>query len=233
MEDALKARLIGATVLVGLAVLLIPELLSGRKPAEQATAQAGASRGARTFTIELGTTPGTSVVTEDVSKREPAPALPPQQAPRQASATAAEAAVETAVAASSVQSTGGPTEPGPQPAPAARAVAPEPQPAEVVRPAADSAPLELAPSESVQAQIVPARGGWAVQVGAFSSAEAAIKLVGQLQSADFAAYVAPVSRSGKTLHRVRVGPVTARAGAEALVPALKARGLPATVVAND
>ena len=72
-----------------------------------------------------------------------------------------------------------------------------------------------------------------MQVGAFASAEAANKLVGQLQSADFAAYVAPVSRSGKTLYRVRVGPVTARAGAEALVPALKARGLPATVVAND
>ena len=81
--------------------------------------------------------------------------------------------------------------------------------------------------------MIPARGGWAVQVGAFGSAEAANKLVRQLQSADFAAYVAPVSRSGKTLHRVRVGPVTERAGAEALVPALKARGLPATVVAND
>jgi rare lipoprotein A len=72
-----------------------------------------------------------------------------------------------------------------------------------------------------------------VQVGAFGSAEAANKLVGQLQAADFAAYVAPVSRSGKTLYRVRVGPVSARAGADALVPALKARGLPATVVAND
>ena len=228
MEDALKARLIGATVLVGLAVLLIPELLSGRKPAEQATEQAGASRGTRTFTLELGATPGTSVVTEDASRPAPAPAPPPQPAPRQASGKAAEAAVEAAVAASNIQSNGESAEPSPQPASAARAVAPEPQPAAVVRPAADSAP-----AESVPAQIVPPRGGWAVQVGAFASAEAANKLVGQLQSADFAAYVAPVSRSGKTLHRVRVGPVTARAGAEALVPALKARGLPATVVAND
>ena len=224
MEDALKARLIGATVLVGLAVLLIPELLSGRKPAEQATAQAGASRGTRTFTIELGATPGTSVVTEDASKPAPAPALPSQPVPRQASGPE----VEAAVAPANIQSAGESTEPSPQPASAARVVAPEPPPEGVVRPAAEAVPAESAP-----AQVVPARGGWAVQVGAFGSAEAANKLVAKLQSADFAAYVAPVSRSGKTLHRVRVGPVTARAGAEALVPALKARGLPATVVAND
>ena len=224
MEDTLKARLIGATVLVGLAVLLIPELLSGRKPAEQATAQAGASRGTRTFTIELGATPGTSVVTDDASKPAPAPAPPSQPVPRQASGPE----VEAAVAATNIQSAGESTEPSPQPASAPRVVAPEPPPEGVVRPAAEPAPADSAP-----AQVVPARGGWAVQVGAFGSAEAANKLVGQLQSADFAAYVAPVSRSGKTLHRVRVGPVTARAGAVALVPALKARGLPATVVAND
>ena len=36
MEDQLKARLIGASVLVLLAVLLIPELLSARKPAADA-----------------------------------------------------------------------------------------------------------------------------------------------------------------------------------------------------
>jgi len=229
MEDTLKARLIGATVLVGLAVLLIPELLSGRKPAEQATAQAGASRGTRTFTIELGATPGTSVVTEDASKPAPAPAPPSQPVPRQASGPE----VEAAVAATNIQSAGESTEPSPQPASAARVVAPEPPPEGVAGPVSESVPPEPAPAESAPAQIVPARGGWAVQVGAFGSAEAANKLVGQLQSADFAAYVAPVSRSGTTLHRVRVGPVTARAGAEALVPALKARGLPATVVAND
>ena len=90
-----------------------------------------------------------------------------------------------------------------------------------------------APPESPQAPVVPARGGWAVQVGAFGSAEAARKLVGQLQAASYTAYVSPVSRGGKTLHRVRIGPSAERAGSEALVAGLKARGLPATVVAND
>ena len=211
MEDALKARLIGATVLVALAVLLIPELLSGRKPAEPVVAQAGAGRGTRTFTIELDGASGSPVATQVA--RSPAPTTTPAPLPTpgsEAAQVAGEASAPVAV-------------PQPKPAAAPPAAVPEPRPEVVARPAPEPAPV----------QVIPARGGWAVQVGAFGSADAANKLVRQLQSADFAAYVAPVSRSGKTLHRVRVGPVTERAGAEALVPALKARGLPATVVAND
>jgi len=223
MEDALKARLIGATVLVVLAVLLIPELLSGRKPSEPVARQAeAAGRGTRTFTIELGGASDGSVVTQGAPKSVPttappaAPSPPPRSEATQVAGEARAAVAGTPTAASSDGKVA-----GPQPAPAAPI--PKPRPEAVATPAPESAP----------AQVIPARGGWAVQVGAFGSAEAANKLVRQLQSADFAAYVAPVSRSGKTLHRVRIGPVSARAGAEALVPALKARGLPATVVAND
>jgi len=222
MDHALKARLIGAAVLVALAVLLIPELLSGRKTAVPVTAQADAARGTRTFTIELAGVPGNSRVGQDKSSPTPAAMPVPTSEPAVApSAAAAGPAVTGPATAGS--SEGKMTEPQTQPASAAPVTEPEPRPEAVARSAPESAP----------APVVPARGGWAVQVGAFGSAEAANKLVKQLQSADFAAYVAPVSRSGKTLHRVRVGPVTERAGADALVPALKARGLPATVVAND
>ncbi len=54
MDQTLQARLIGATVLVALAVLLIPELLSGRKTVEPAADAGAAAPGSRTFTIELG-----------------------------------------------------------------------------------------------------------------------------------------------------------------------------------
>jgi cell division septation protein DedD len=72
-----------------------------------------------------------------------------------------------------------------------------------------------------------------VQVGAFGSPASADKLVRQLQEAGYQVFVSPVSRGGKTLHRVRVGPETERSEAESLVAGLKVRGLPATVVAND
>jgi DedD protein len=218
MDHALKARLIGAAVLVALAVLFIPELLSGRKPAVPVTAQADSARGMRTFTIELAGSPGNSRASQGESS--PAPAAMPLPKSEPAVAPSA-AVVGPAVTGPATAGSSEAKVTGPQAQPAAAASSTESQRDAAVTP------------EPEPAQVIPARGGWAVQVGAFGSAEAAKKLVRQLQSADFAAYVAPVSRSGKTLHRVRVGPVTERAGAEALVPALKARGLPATVVAND
>jgi cell division septation protein DedD len=227
MEDALKARLIGATVLVALAVLLVPELLSGRKPAEAVTSQAEPGRGTRTFTIELGGAAGGPVVTQ--APRSPAPATAPLPSPESGAAP--------------VDGEANPTVAGPAPVGSNEQEVSEPQASPASTPPASTPPVAAPESrreavassapEPASTPVIPARGGWAVQVGAFGSADAANKLVRQLQSADFAAYVAPVSRSGKTLHRVRVGPVTERAGAEALVPALKARGLPATVVAND
>jgi len=79
----------------------------------------------------------------------------------------------------------------------------------------------------------PSRGTWSVQVGAFGSAESARKLVEQLEADGFAAYVSPIARNGTSLHRVRVGPESARAAADALAGRLKARGLPVSLVAND
>ncbi len=72
-----------------------------------------------------------------------------------------------------------------------------------------------------------------MQVGAFGSADTADKLVAKLRSTGYKAYVSPISRSGKALYRVRVGPVPERTAAVSMVDGLKAKGLPATVVAND
>lgn len=113
-----------------------------------------------------------------------------------------------------------PAQPEPEAAPAAK---PEPPPA----PVAATEPAPKAPASSVT------RGAWAVQVGAFGSADSARKLVKELGAAGYQAYEAPTSRSGRTLHRVRVGPEADRADADQLAARLKARGLPATVVAND
>ncbi|MEO7012844.1 MAG: SPOR domain-containing protein [Dokdonella sp.] len=59
-------------------------------------------------------------------------------------------------------------------------------------------------------------GGWAVQLGAFTTAEDANKLVGRLRTAGFAGFVDKFSAEEKTLWRVRVGPEVDRPNAEKL-----------------
>ena len=117
------------------------------------------------------------------------------------------------------------------PEPAPEPVAPrEPLPA--VAKAPPATPVQP-PAETAPAPAPVTRGGWAVQVGAFGSAAAAQRLVKDLQGAGYRAFVSPVTRSGKTLHRVRVGPEAGRDDANRLAERLKGRGLPTAVVAND
>ena len=208
MEESLKARLIGAVVLVALAVLLIPELLSGRKAPEPVAEEGAGPRGTRTFTIELGQAP---------AQPTRSPATTPAQAP---SPAAANPLPVPPVTDPGVEPPAG--QPVETAAGTAQSPEPEPTPAPAAAKDAKPAPTQSAPS-----------GGWAVQVGAFGSAETARKLVQDLGGAGYRAFVSPVNRGGKTLYRVRVGPADDRAGAEQLVPRLKARGLPATVVQND
>jgi DedD protein len=209
MEEPLKARLIGAAVLVAIAVLLIPELLSGRKADEPVVEEGAGPRGTRTFNIELSGGADQSV--------RPAPAQ--KMASDQPSAEAE-------------------PEPGAKPPPA-RSAAPEPRPAAAtaatkpVPPPGSAAPVAAPPVVKPAPTPAASGGGWAVQVGAFSSAGSARGLVKELTGAGYRAYISPVTRSGKTLHRVRVGPEGDKTGAEQLARRLKARGLPTTVVQND
>ncbi|MCU0256838.1 MAG: SPOR domain-containing protein [Vicinamibacterales bacterium] len=231
MEQSLKARLIGATVLVVLAVILVPELLSGRGPGVDAPA-VSESPGSRTFTIEMGDSgarpavqaPGGAAPTAAGNTRSVGtgtvrdPATEAQSPPAVEQDPTAAAPPEVPVVASAQPPAGGaagrnsPATSGP--------AAPE---AAVVEPAVP-APGPSAP---------PAGAGWLVQVGAFGSADAARSLVKELEAAGLAAHVSPVARGDRTLHRVRVGPVADQAEARQLATRLQARGLPATVVAGD
>jgi DedD protein len=212
MDEQLKARLLGAAILVIVAVLLIPELLSGRKAPEEGggeTPQAGAKR---TYTIDLGGQGAVSRV-ETPSPRanegEGSPGLrkePDREAP--AASPAAEKKSPPPVAAP--------------------AEAPEPAPPEAV---AEASAPPASPSTDVPA--ATASGAWAVQVGAFGSEGAARKLAQRLESQGYDVFIAATKRSGKTLHRVRVGPVATRNDADQLASRLKSGGLPATVVGND
>jgi len=228
MDQALKARLIGAVILVGLGVLVIPELLSGRKSAPAPQATTGSSPASRTITIELGaqgeTDTASGSATSTSGPVEPAKAPATTQASVDAKNAGTDdmpAAGSTAEPASSSGAASVRTQTSAPPGVAAPGAASSPATTAVAKPAISSA--QKPPSGTGRT--------WSVQVGAFSSASAAEKLANELDGAGYSAYVA--ARQGKGLHRVRVGPVTDRAEADRLASRLKSRGLPVAVVAND
>ena len=229
MDESLKARLIGAAVLVAVAVILIPELLSGRGRAQSAAPVPGES-GTRTQIIDI---PVNGAATSALA---PTPAAGGQGSINPGTPSGPPAApADTGEAESTPASV-------PAPSTAVADTRPDPAPPATATTTASAASRPVvapppAPAAAVAQPATPpaaaARGGWAVQVGAFGSTAAAGKVVNELGSAGFRAYVSPVQRSGKTLYRVRVGPEADRSRADATAAALKGRGLPATVVAND
>ena len=212
MEEPLKARLIGASILVLLAVALVPELLSGPKNSAAGGQAVGGAKNTRTVTIDLGG------AVADGARLEPrpdaasvpaaAPSLPVVESPAPAPAPVTEAKTASK----------------PVDLPAARD--------EAAAPPARAPEASPAAIEPVEQTVAPAKGGFSVQVGAFGSEATARKLVADLKADGMPAYIAPLSKSGKTLHRVRAGPVPDRAAADKLAARLKARGLPVSVVSG-
>ena len=217
MDESLKARLIGAAVLVAVAVILIPELLSGRGPA-QSTAPVPGESGTRTQIIDI---PVNGAAT---SAPPPTPAAGGQGSINPGTPSGPPAApADTGEAESTPASV-------PAPSTAVADTRPDPAPPATATTTASAASRPVvapppAPAAAVAQPATPpaaaARGGWAVQVGAFGSTAAAGKVVNELGSAGFRAYVSPVQRSGKTLYRVRVGPEADRSRAAVKLTIIK------------
>lgn len=227
MERHVKERLIGAAVLMAAAVILIPEMLSG--PDRKTTApdaHAKTDAALKTYTIDLQqqTKPATETVIEDrAPPPEEAPpvgdaaAPPPDDDPPQAipesSATAASTSTLAAQAAKSGESPAVTTQEPPQ----TRA-----SPSTAIR----QPPASPTPSAAARS------GRWAVQLGSFSREETARRLADEMGRAGHDAFVMPVRSGAATLYRVRIGPMSDRASAEATLSALKAKSPGAAVVAH-
>lgn len=123
------------------------------------------------------------------------------------------------------------------------AVVPEQQPPAATPPAtqavqstAATKPTVATPSTAPAAKpavVAPAAAGkesWGAQLGSFSKAENAERLAAALRAKGYHAFVSPIGTGSHVLHRVRVGPESTRAGAEALVARLKRDGQTASVV---
>jgi DedD protein len=205
MERHLKERIVGATVIVALGIIVIPWLLDGPaqspRPVEQALELPPAEQPGRTYTIPLDPAAGPPVQIESGTDAQPLPSRP---------------------GAGAVQ------RPSPEP-PAEPVVRPEPrptpQPAQPApRPAPQAAPPAVPQPVPQQATPPATEGPWAVQVGSFSSADNAEALRSRLAAAGFDAFVSRTVTDAGTMHRVRVGPVPNRAAADQLLTRVSAAG---------
>lgn len=206
MDQATKQRLVGAVVLVAALLWIVPVFLDG--PAETAPTISE--------TVELpGVDPGPNEVrTIDLT--------PPGQDRRD------EAATEAVVLPMPADSSAPAAAAEPDDAPAETAMTPaeaprEPEPEPVAAAAEPAPPAETAATAS-------ASGMFAVQLGSFSARDNADKLAADLRGLGFAAFISEHRNGGRTLHRVRVGPLADRAAAEAEAARLSGRGHSGRVV---
>jgi cell division septation protein DedD len=196
LEQQAKERLTGGVILVVLLVLLVPELLTGPRPAPPLAPAQPDQAPMRSYTLDLG----------DSAHANRAPV---------AASTAAPPVSEAAVPAASA-----PDSAPAQPVPAPVADAPRPLPA----PAAPAHPAARVSAHATEH--VPAHGAaaWTVQLGTFTRRDNAARLVSSLKSRGFNAGIFETARNGHRLFRVRVGAERDRAAAEKLAGRLTAAG---------
>ncbi|HWT69674.1 MAG TPA: SPOR domain-containing protein [Pseudomonas sp.] len=202
LDKAYKQRMVGALVLVALAVIFLPMLFSRQDEQRQVTVEAPAAPQAPAMA---------QVQVQPVVVPEPQ-ALPQEPVPSDEEIAQEVPAVPATAAV--------PTTPVPTPAPAAKPVtppAPAPVPALAAKPAtAPAQPITAAPGKPDTTQSrVDANGlsvSWSVQLASLANRESAEKLQKTLRSQGYNAYI----RSADGKNRVFVGPLIERAEADRL-----------------
>ncbi|MEN5313427.1 SPOR domain-containing protein [Pseudomonas koreensis] len=194
LDKAYKQRMVGALVLVALAVIFLPMLFSRQDEQRQVTVEAPAAPQAPAVP---------QVQLESVAVPEPQ-SLPQEPVPS-----------DDEVAEQSTPSM--PIAPAPAPTPALVAKPVAPAPAPVTKPTvAPAQPIAAAPAKPDTTQSrVDANGlsvSWSVQLASLSSRESAQSLQKTLRSQGYNAYI----RSADGKNRVFVGPLIERAEADRL-----------------
>ena len=229
MDRRVKERLIGATILVALIVLIVPELLSGPRRPSPPPLMTGQPAPTRNVSVDLATSKATPV---------------PQVAESAAAGTAGVATPGVAapgVAAPGTAASGGDAARGDQtsePAPAAASPeAPAPASAAPSAPTITTLHAQDVPAPALETQLSAPKSSsgthhaWAVQLGSFASKENAEKLVHQLKAGGGSSIYLISSGSGSSArYKVRMGPLADRGAAERAVLKLKASGYAATIV---
>jgi DedD protein len=253
MDRRVKERLLGATILVVLIVLIVPELLSGPKarvtPVQPPSA-AGPAEAVRNVTVDLATSKATPADNTPASAAPPADSTTAAGAPASGDAASGSAASGDATASGEApiaESAPGEADAG-APALTSRlnrtqgnptiATLKAQQPAHSAEPELESEPPT--PRSAAQASkagnanaAAPAGASnhhWAVQLGSFASRANAERLVRQRKPRDASLYVSSSGKGTSLRYRVRIGPLADRDAAERMVAKLKREGQSASLV---
>jgi len=212
MDQGLKERLVGAAVLVAIAVWLIPWVLDGPEGGVEAPASSLQLPSAeepmpmRTQTLKLGDAPEPSSGSAATS---PASAPPAELHPAPAEPLKASAEPRAL--------------PSPQGEQTVAAATRAPERASVTPPKTEpTAPPKAGPA---------ATGDWSVQLGSFEDEGNAKRMAQRAGTFGYKAEVSSDRNGARTLYRVRVGPQATKASADAVASALRAHGVEARVVA--
>jgi len=199
LDKVIKQRMVGALVLVALAVIFLPMLFTKEDELRQVKVEAPAAPAVPALPqvqVEPVQVPEPQVIPDE------GVAAQPQTAPSTPIAPAPSAPVAAAPA---------PAQEAPKPS------TPVPAPAPASKPAAAPAPAVAAakPAAPAQASKVDGNGlpvSWSVQLASLSNRASADSLQKTLRSQGYNAYV----RSADGMNRVFVGPLIERAEAESL-----------------
>ena len=229
MDRRLKERLIGATILVAVIVLVVPELLSGPKhPALPPLAAGLPTTATRSVSVDLATNRATVEPEAGAASQAPPAAAP--NPPLDAAAASTPAANGASGATSAGARSSG--EPAPASAPSIATLKAQngaQPPLETSASPPKSSATTTRPAGSADTSAAP-HHAWAVQLGSFASKSNAERLVHQLQASGGSFYLAPGGSGSALRYRVRMGPLADRGAAERALAKLKAQGHPATIV---
>ena len=252
MDAALKQRLIGATVLVALAVIFLPMLVQGPEP-EQSVTEAVPLDAPDKPTVD---TEGRALETREILLPQPNGAAPTSadNNPPASDDPNAVATVDTTVAprvdAVSGESlnTASPVTATPETPRSANTAATTTTESLPTAPTPTLAPAPATPATATTAPatrpepatasplpVATASGNFAVNVGSYANVANAEALLAKLKAAGLTAYAESTSLDGKAVRRIRLGPFAQRGEAErARAAALRVQAdLPTSVVTLD
>lgn len=206
MEQSLKRRLVGAAVLVALAVIVVPMLVDGPGP-EQTPAEQ--------IPLGIPDAPAGPQQTRDIPLTLPAPAegLPAQTSGDGLDDPNRVVTVDASEATPAPRTLDpDPVAPPADPAPVA---APPSQPAPVAASRQEPAPTSTTPKPAPAAPAAPAaEGRFVVNLGSFANSDNAAALRGRLQKLGVPIMVESLQVDGKPAQRLRAGPYATQARAE-------------------